>query len=86
MTIRTTEKTVTFSRPFLLASIEGEQAAGTYRLVVDEEEIYGLSFLAYRRVATMLYLPPIETSNGLQQVYRVDPEDLATALEADARD
>lgn len=85
MTIRTTETTVIFSRPFLLSSVEGQQPPGTYRLVIDEEEIPGLSFLAYQRVATMLHLPAIDVINGLQQVFRVDPVELTSALEADVQ-
>ena len=49
MSVRTTETTVTFKHPFTLPSFDGPQPAGTYRLVMDEEEILGLSFLAFRR-------------------------------------
>jgi hypothetical protein len=45
MAVRTTETTVTFRHPFTLTSLDGPQPAGTYRLVTDEEEILGLSFL-----------------------------------------
>jgi hypothetical protein len=46
MSIRTTETKVTFHRPFTLAALDGSQPAGTYRLVVEEEQIPGLSFVA----------------------------------------
>ncbi|MCT7374573.1 hypothetical protein [Chelativorans salis] len=59
-------------------------ACGTYRLVVDEEEIFGLSFLAYRRTATMLHIPGISVRSDRHQVVEVDPEELAAALDADA--
>ena len=59
MSVRTTETTVTFKRPFTLPSVDSPQPAGTYRLVMDEEEILGLSFLAFRRTATMLHIPAI---------------------------
>ncbi len=62
MSDRTTETSVTFRHPFKLASFDTEQPAGTYRLVTDEEEVLGLSFLAYRRVATMLHTPSISAA------------------------
>jgi hypothetical protein len=88
MSDRTTETTVTFRHPFKLTSFDTEQPAGTYRLVTDEEEVLGLSFLAYRRVATMLHTPSISTPDAHvveHRVYPVDPAELASALEADAR-
>jgi hypothetical protein len=61
------------------------QPAGTYRLVVDEEPIAGLSFLAYQRTATMLHTPAVSASDGSHQVFRIDPAELAIVLESDAR-
>ena len=59
MSVRTTETTVTFKHLFTLPSVDSPQPAGTYRLVMDEEEILGLSFLSFRRTATMLHVPAI---------------------------
>lgn len=42
----------------------GEQPAGTYRPVTEEEQIHGLSFIAFRRTAT---LPP---ARGQPESYR----------------
>ena len=84
MTARTTETTVTFTRSFKLSPFDGQQPAGNYRLVIDEEEIVGLSFLAYQRTATMLHTPAISALKGPHQVFLIDPVELATALEADA--
>ena len=83
MPVRTTETTVTFKRPFILPEFEGPQPAGTYRLVTDEEEISGLSFLAFRRVGTMLRLPSLATSGRPEQMISIDADDLAAALTAD---
>jgi len=80
MTTRTTHKTVTFARPFHLAGVDGVQPPGTYRVDTDEEQIAGLSFLAFRRVATTIHLG----RNGLTQVYRIDPVDLDAGLLRDA--
>ena len=57
MMTRTTRKTVTFRRPFSMSAIEKVQPSGTYTVDTDEELIDGLSFLAYRRVATLLHSP-----------------------------
>ncbi len=85
MSVRTTETTATFRRPFLLAAIGDLQPAGVYRVVTDEEEIPGLSFTAFQRTATMLHLPAIGVVAATSQVVPVDPADLAAALAADAR-
>ncbi len=87
MSVRTTETTVTFKRPFTLPSVDSPQPAGTYRLVMDEEEILGLSFLAFRRTATMLHIPAISPALSIsarpKQVFPVNSAELAPALEAD---
>lgn len=84
MTDRTTETTVTFRHPFTLAPLDDEQPAGTYRLVIDEEEIPDVSFLRYRRTATMLHVPSISSVRGPHQVFVIDSTELTKALEADA--
>jgi hypothetical protein len=86
MATRTVETMITFRRPFTLSSLDGSQAAGVYRLVTDDEEIFGLSFLAYRRMATMLHTPAVDSHSGTDQVFVVDAVELAAALEQDARD
>jgi hypothetical protein len=50
MTMRTTEKTITFHRPFCLKGVDR-------LLPPDEELIEGLSFPAYRRVSTAIFVP-----------------------------
>jgi hypothetical protein len=83
MTTRSRETTVTFARPFALSEVDRPLPAGTYRVVVDEEDIPGLSFLAFRRTATMLHLPAVSERGGGGEVFLVDPDELAAALEAD---
>jgi hypothetical protein len=85
MTIRTTETPVTFRHPFTLTSLDRPQPAGTYWLVTDEEEIFGLSFLAFQRTATMLHIPAISISGSPTQVFHVDSAELAAAPEADGQ-
>lgn len=83
MTIRTRETTVTFRHPFKLSVLDHVQPAGTYRLIIDEEEIPGISFLAYQRSATMLHTPAISTAGTSGQVFAVSSGELAKALEID---
>lgn len=84
MSIRTTETTVTFRRPFTLSAVDGVQPAGTYRLVTDEEQIPGLSFVAFQRMTTTLHLPSSPSPGCKREVVNVDPAELADALNADA--
>jgi hypothetical protein len=83
MTIRTTQTRVTFTRPFVLSELEGEQPAGVYDIETDEERLEGLSFSAYRRVQTLIHLHPKTGNPSLIQTMRIDPEALAAALQRD---
>ena len=84
--MRTTETTVTFRHPFVLTALETAQPAGTYRLVIEEEEIPGLSFVAFRRTATLLHLPALPETGHTHQVVQVDSAEWAAVVEADGRD
>ncbi len=77
--MRTVQETITFDRPFSLSSVDEVQPAGTYTVAIDEELIEGLSFLAYRRVATTIYLPLRPGAAGSMQAVRVDPSELKLA-------
>ena len=74
--MRTTRKTLTFDLPFRLSGVDEQQPAGTYTVDTDEELLEGLSFLAYRRVATTIYLPLPHSALGSQQAVSVDPQEL----------
>jgi hypothetical protein len=84
MTIRTTRTTVTFQQPFLLKGAERLMPAGDYRVVTDEELIDGLSFLAYRRVLTAIYLPGTGHASSIEMLV-VDPKDLDAAQYRDRK-
>ena len=77
--MRTTRESVAFDRPFSLYAVDGVQPAGTYVVEIDEDLIEGLSFLAYRRVATTIYLPLPHGGAGSVQAVRVDPRELDLA-------
>jgi hypothetical protein len=86
MTIRTTRKTVTFRRPFLLGGVDEAQPSGTYSVDTDEELIDGLSFLAYRRVGTLFHLPSTSSRVGVTKLVTVNPSELEAALKRDKRE
>lgn len=83
MTERTTETEITFTHPFRLESLSEPLEAGTYRLVVDEEVIEGLSFTAYRKVATHLEIPAISVAITRRQFLQVSQQEIDAALESD---
>jgi hypothetical protein len=83
--VRTIETTITFRHSFMLAALDKAQPAGTYRVVTEEEEIEGLSFIAFRRTATLLHLPALSTTGNAHQVVDVDPLEWAAIVEADGR-
>ncbi len=91
MTTRTTKTTVTFTRPFSLSGFDGMQPAGSYSVETDEELLDGVSFPAYRRMATMMQLGPIISgksgtkgnAGGILQVAVINPTELDAALAAD---
>jgi len=83
MNTRITNKTITFKHPFKLSNLDGVQPPGTYRVVTDEEELSGASFLGFRRVATTLRLPAITNASSSFELFQVDPEELAAALASD---
>jgi hypothetical protein len=77
--MRTTRESITFDRPFSLAAVDEVLPAGTYTVEIDEELIEALSFLAYRRVATTLYVPILHGGQGSMQAITVDPGELVAA-------
>jgi hypothetical protein len=79
MTTRTTETLLNFERPFALTGSDRNYPAGAYRVVTDEKLIDGLSFLAYRRVSTMMFVPGRVPGGSSMEMIVVDPADLEAA-------
>jgi hypothetical protein len=79
--LRTKTTDITFRHPFTLKGLERPAPPGTYRVDIEEEQIDGLSFLAYRRLATFIRLPMTGHGLGSTQSLLVDPKDLADAQE-----
>ncbi|MFV3131951.1 hypothetical protein [Niveispirillum sp. KHB5.9] len=83
MPIRTTETTVTLDHPFALTSFDSVLPAGVYRLEIDEEEISGLSFSAYRRISARLHTPAIGVLSSIREALPIDTRELEEVLKAD---
>ena len=79
--MNTRNDTVSFSKPFLLKGVDRILPAGSYRVVTDEELIEGISFPAYRRVSTLIFVPG--ESGGSIEMITIDPLDLRMALDRD---
>jgi hypothetical protein len=54
-------------------------APGNYRVVTDEELIEELSFAAYRRMSTLLYVPARGGQAANIEMMTVDPAELEAA-------
>jgi hypothetical protein len=80
--MRSTEQFVRFQRPFVLTDSERTYPAGAYRVITDEELIDGLSFLAYHRVSTVMFVPTLGRSSI--EMITIDPADLEAAQRRDA--
>ena len=78
---RTTTRTVTFHKPFCLKGVDRLLPPADYRVVTDEELIDGLSFAAYRRVSTAIFVPA-ESGSAVEMLI-IDPLDLQAAQEHD---
>ena len=76
MTTRTTRSTVTFAAPVKLQGVGEELPAGTYQVETDEEAMEVGDRTAFRRVATLLYIP---TPSGMRMC-TVDGDELARAI------
>lgn len=83
MTLRTRRETVAFAHPFTVPGADGTQPAGAYTVETDEEAIEGLSFLAWRRVATVIVLPLANGGRGSFQAVPVDPRVIEAAMAGD---
>jgi hypothetical protein len=83
--LRATEATITFRRPFAVSALDEARPAGNCRVVTEEEEIDGLSFVAFRRTAILLHLPAPTTASATHQVVTVDPSEWIAIVEADGR-
>jgi hypothetical protein len=84
MTMRTTKRTVTFARPFMLGAFSERFPAGRYFIETDEELLDGRYFPAYMRGTTVMQLIPDPRRPGITEHAAIDPFQLEAALALDA--
>lgn len=80
MTIRTSRKTVTFRRPFVLGGVDEALPAGAYSVRTDVQLSEGVSFPAYRRISTRIHLHAEPGHPSLTRALTIDPNELDAAL------
>lgn len=85
MMTRTSQKTVTFRHPFVLAAFDEVLPAGDYGVETEEERIEGLSYAAFRRTSTVLRLHARSGPSHLTRAMTIDPDELDKALDRDRR-
>jgi hypothetical protein len=83
MTIRSRREVVTFKHTFQIRGIDRQLPAGDYEVITDEEMIEGLSFAAYRRIATMIIVPAA-AARGSTEMISIGSVDLSDAQRVDA--
>jgi hypothetical protein len=84
MTVRSRRETITFKHPFRIKGIERLLAAGAYEVITDEEMIEGLSFAAFRRVATMIVVPAEGPRSSAVEMLSISSVALSDAQRIDA--
>ena len=84
MKTRTSDKTVTFRRPFVLAGLDELLPAGDYSVETEEELVEGISYAVFRRTSTLLLLHAEAGLPHLARALTIDPAELEAALERDS--
>lgn len=74
---------VRFAHAFLLPGHPQSFHPGAYRVLVEDEQLHGLSFLALRRISTHLMVEGAGLHPGRTELHATTPEDLAAALAQD---
>jgi hypothetical protein len=83
MMTRSQHRTIHFNAPTLLDGLDYPLAPGDYELNEDEELIEGISWLAYRRVATFITIPPASANGNVSRMLPVDAQALEELLRND---
>jgi hypothetical protein len=83
MSVRSRRETITFQHPFRIRGVDRLLPSGAYEVITDEEMIEGLSFPAFRRVATMIMVPATAQNSAMEMV-SIGSVDLSDAQRMDA--
>ena len=84
MTMSSRRETITFLHPFRIKGIDRLLPPGAYQVITDEEMIEGLSFPAFRRVATMIMVPAAPPRSSTMEMISIGSVDLSDAQRIDA--
>ena len=84
MTMRSRREAITFLHPFRIKGIDRLLPPGAYQVITDEEMIEGLSFPAFRRVATMIMVPAAPPRSSTMEMISIGSVDLSDAQRIDA--
>jgi hypothetical protein len=82
MNVRSRREVVTFRHPFQIRGVDRVLPAGAYEVITDEEMIEGLSFAAFRRVATLIEVPA--AAGRAMELISIGSVDLSDAQRIDA--
>lgn len=83
MNTRSSMSTVTLLHPFTLSGDHDVLPAGTYEVLVEEELLQGLSFLAYRKTASYLIVVGKGRNAGRTEMREIFGNDLEAVLRDD---
>ena len=76
---RTSRHEIDFIHPFALKGYSEPFPPGHYEVETEEEQIESVSFLAYRRISTLLYHQGRDGEAIISRIFTVDPRDLDRA-------
>lgn len=82
MLTRTIEDRVIFKNPFKIPGTNKLIPSGSYRINIMQELLEGLSFVAYRKTAIILYIP-INNSQSEERSIIFEPKDFDTLIQGD---
>ncbi len=80
---RSLKSSVVFLHPFRLSSTAELHPAGMYCIITEQEELIGISFIAWRTVAAFLQLPALGSWSAHTRHLPISLDELATSLAAD---
>lgn len=80
MLMRSSKSKVTFLHAFSLPDYPDELPSGAYEIVIEEELLQGVSFEAYRRIATYLTVKGRGNQAGRTEMRLITQKDLERAL------
>lgn len=84
MAIVSRREVVTFEHAFEIRGIDRLLPAGDYEVLTEDETIEGLSFTAFRRVATLIMVPAKGSRGLAMEMISISSGDLADARRIDA--